>query len=227
MLPFAEGPVTRLRREVKALVGGEEAAEIARRLVATGGGRLVETRVACVYFDAPGAPLARRARATPDDCVKVRVKSYHPDRSGASGELVLEVKRERGGLTGKERRRLCRHEVGGALEGLVTPSPGPLAPCVATSYRRLVFQRAEGWRLTLDHDLAAYGAGWALFEPGAVWPAALGAPAHLERRVVLELKLGAERPPAWLEALAAARAEPFSKFTEALARAAPAASRGA
>lgn len=224
MVPYAEGPVTRLRREHKVLLAPEEAAELARRLGPWRG--LPPTQVATVYFDAPGAPLAHRARETPGDCVKVRAKAYHPDRSGRPGRVVLELKRERGGVTTKDRTWLAREAVAGALARL--PVPGPLAPLVATCYRRRVWQPSEGWRVTLDDGLAFHAAGWELLDPRAPpWPAALREPLGAEPRAVLELKLGAGEPPGWLLALAAERAHPYSKFTEAFARAAPARTRRA
>lgn len=225
-MPYSEGPLTRLRREVKVLVGPAEAAALAGRLAEELGAPAV-TRVAAVYFDGPGAPLARRALESPRDCVKIRAKAYRPDRSAARGRVVLEVKHERGGVTTKERRWLDRGAVRAALATL-HPGAGPLAPLVATSYRRRVFQPCAGWRATLDDGLCFHAAGWELFEEGApAWPWALGAPLAAEPRAVLELKLGAEEPPAWLRALAASRATPFSKFAEAVARTAPAWTRRA
>lgn len=228
MVPFAEGAVTRLRREVKALLEPDEAAAMVRRLTGELGPPGPLTRIVCVYFDAPGGQLGHRALTVPRDCVKVRVKAYHPDLAGPPGALTLEVKRERGALTSKERRRIDRAAVRDAVNALAPLGPGPLAPCVATAYRRTVFQRTEGWRVTLDQDLSFHPATWDAFDPGAPpWPAALGPAAGVEPRVILELKLANEAPPMWLAALATSRAEPFSKFVEALAKAAPARSQGA
>lgn len=223
MVPYAEGPVTLLRREHKVLLAPEEAREVAARL---GDGRAATTRVATVYFDAPGAPLALRALESPGDCVKVRAKAYRPDRSGRPGRVVLELKRERGGLTTKDRAWLPRAALPAALARL--PVPGPLAPLVATSYRRRVWQPCEGWRVTLDDGLRFHPAGWALLDPDAPpWPDRLPPPVGAEPRAILELKLGADAPPRWLAALVAERARPYSKLAEAYARAAPARTRRA
>jgi hypothetical protein len=228
VIPFAEGTITQLRREVKALLEPDEAVVVVRRLMSEIGPAGPLTRIVAVYFDAPGGPLGKRAVRKPRDCVKVRVKAYHPDLAGPPGALTLEVKRERGSLTSKERRRIGRGDVRNAIAELGLVTSGALAPCVATAYRRVVFQRTDGWRVTIDQDLAFHGASWAIFEPGAApWPGALGPPVGGERRVVLELKLGHEAPPLWIAALATARAEPYSKFVEGLARAAPARSQGA
>lgn len=220
MVPFAEGQLTRLRRELKVLLAPEEASAVAVRLAAELGAPAV-TWVAAVYFDGPGAPLARRALASPRECVKVRAKAYRPDRSAAPGRVVLEVKRERGGVTSKERRWLDRSAVREALAA-AHPGAGPLAPVVATSYRRRVYQPCAGWRATLDDELRFHAAGWGLFHDSAPsWPRALGPALAVEPRAVLELKLGVGEPPGWLRDLALARATPFSKFAEALARTAP------
>ncbi len=217
MVPFAEGQLTRLRRETKVLLAPEEVRAVAARLAAELGAPAV-SRVAAVYFDGPGAPLARRALASPRDCVKVRAKAYRPDRSAAPGRVVLEVKHERGGVTTKERRWLDRSAVRGALDA-ARAGAGPLAPVVATSYRRRVFQPCAGWRATLDDELRFHAAGWDLFQESVpAWPGALGPALARERRAVLELKLGAGEPPGWLRDLARARASPYSKFVEALTR---------
>ena len=226
MVRFAEGPLTRLRREVKVLLAPEEAIAVAARLGAELGAPLV-TEVAAVYFDGPGALLARRALESPRECVKVRAKAYRPDRCTAPGQVVLEVKRERGGFTIKERRWLDRAAVRVALTQ-AHPGAGPLSPVVATSYRRRVFQPCAGWRATLDDELGFHAAGWELFQEAApAWPGALGPALAVEPRAVLELKLGTDEPPGWLRELALARATPFSKFAEALARTAPARTQGA
>lgn len=226
MVPFPEGQLTRLRREVKVLLGPEEAGEVAARLTAELGIPAV-TRVAAVYFDGPGAPLARRALETPRDCVKVRAKAYRPDRSAAPGRVVLEVKHERDGVTTKDRRWLHRAAVRAALV-TAHPAAGPLAPLVATSYRRRVFQPCDGWRATLDDVLRFHVAGWELFDDWApAWPRALGSALAAEQRAVLELKLGSDEPPGWLRELALSRATPYSKFAEAVTRTAPAWSRRA
>ncbi len=226
MVTFPEGQLTRLRREVKVLLGPEEAAALVVRLAAELGPPTV-SRVSAVYFDGPGAPLARRALETPRDCVKIRVKAYRPDRLAGCGRVVLEVKHERDGVTTKDRRWLDRGAVRAAL-GSAQLGPGPLAPLVATSYRRRVFQPCAGWRATLDDALRFHAAGWELFDDGAPrWPRALGAALAAESQAVLELKLGVDEPPGWLRDLALRRATPYSKFAEAVRRTAPAWSRRA
>jgi hypothetical protein len=223
---FAEGPLTRLRREVKVLLAPEEAIAVAARLGAELGAPSV-TDVAAVYFDGPDALLARGALESPRECVKIRAKAYRPDRSAAPGRVVLEVKRERGDFTVKERHWLDRAAVRAALAA-AHPGAGPLSPVVATSYRRRVFQPCAGWRATIDDELRFHAAGWALFHDAApAWPRGLGPALAIEPRAVLELKLGTDEPPGWLRDLALARATPFSKFAEALARTAPARMRGA
>lgn len=217
MVPYAEGAITRLRREAKLVLTAAEAEALAERLaleVAPNG-----SRVTAVYFDAPGSPLAHRATATPSDCLKVRAKAYDPDRSLTPGRLVLEVKRERGGLTSKERTWLHRDEVADAVQTTLGPAYGTLAPLVATSYRRRVFQASPAWRVTLDDGLTFHPADWALFGPEAPpWPAALAAPFAREGRVIVELKHAPGGLPPWVAALAREGVQ-YSKFTEAVARA--------
>jgi len=217
MIPYAEGAITSLRREAKVVLAAAEADVLAALL-----GRVAaphESRVTAVYFDGPAAPLARRAAATPGDCLKVRAKAYAPDRSLAPGRVVLEVKRERGGLTWKERTWVRREEVPDAVQDVLAPSQGPLSPLVATSYRRRVFQPSPAWRVTMDDDLGFHLAGWGLFAPAAPpWPAALGERFAAEQRVIVELKHEADALPGWLAALARRRT-PYSKFAEAVARA--------
>lgn len=226
MVTFPEGQLTRLRREVKVLLRPEEAAALLVQLEAELGAPAV-SRVSAVYFDGPGTPLARRALDTPRDCVKIRVKAYRPDRSEGRGRVVLEVKHERDGVTTKDRRWLDRGAVRAALASTHLGA-GPLAPLVATSYRRRVFQPCAGWRATLDDVLRFHAAGWELFDDGAPqWPRALGAALAAEPQAVLELKLGVEEPPRWLRDLALRRATPYSKFAEAVRRTAPAWSRRA
>jgi hypothetical protein len=217
MIPFAEGPITSLRREAKLVLSPGEAELLAEQLARHAAPHAC--RVTAVYFDGPAAPLARRAAATPCDCVKVRAKAYDPDRSIPGGRVVLEVKRERSGLTSKERTWLRREEVPDAVQVVLAPVNGPLAPLVATSYRRRVFQVSPAWRVTLDDELAFHFAGWELFAPAAPpWPAALPEPFAAEGRVVVELKHAPGALPRWLAALAL-RGRPYSKFVEAVTRA--------
>jgi len=224
MVAFGEGAVTRLRRETKLLLTPGEAEALGARLA--GEASPVETHITAVYLDGPAAPLARRAVARPDDCLKVRAKAYQPDRSGVRGRVVLEVKRERAGLTSKERLWVLREDVPDAARGLA-PGHGALAPLVATSYRRVVYQPGPAWRVTLDDALSFHAATWALFARGAPpWAGTLGAPLGREERVIVELKHAPGALPGWLEALARG-AVLYSKFAHAFTRAAGLRSRGA
>jgi hypothetical protein len=225
MIPYAEGAITSLRREAKLVLARADAEALAR--VLAGEAAPHESQVTAVYFDGPAAPLARRVAATPADCLKVRAKGYDPDRSLAPGRVVLEVKRERGGLTSKERTWLRREHVPDAVQGVLAPSHGPLSPLVATSYRRRVFQASPEWRVTMDDGLTFHLAGWNVFEPAAPpWPEALPEPFAAEDRVVVELKHAPDALPRWLRALAR-RGSPYSKFAEAVARASARTSSGA
>jgi len=223
---FEEGSITLLRREVKALLEPDEADALARRLEDEVGAT-APARVVAVYLDGSDGALARRAIAAPQDCVKLRVKCYGPDLDRRAGRVVVEVKRERGGITTKERTWTERGLARRAIPPTYASIAG-LAPCVATSYLRTVHQRSQGWRVTLDREVAFHAAGWELFDPEAApWAAALARPFSTEPRVVLELKYGAPELPAWLEALARSRGAPYSKFTEAVVRIRPFRSLGA
>jgi hypothetical protein len=213
-VPYAESGITNLRREMKVLLGAAEAERLARVLGQTA--TPLESRVVAVYFDSPGAKLARRARDTPEDCVKVRTKAYHPDRSDVPGRLVLEVKRERAGVTSKERIWLPRREVRGALLRALVPVFGRLSPVVATSYRRRVFQCEPGWRVTVDDAIRFHAAGWRLFrEDAPPWHGGLSPAFGAEHRVVVELKYTPEGLPVWLLELGEARRVGYSKFASA------------
>jgi VTC domain-containing protein len=213
--PFAESGVTNVRREVKVLLDPDEADSVAGALA-----RFMppeESRIVAVYFDAPGAPLAQRASATPGDCVKVRVKAYAPDRSAVPGRVVLEVKREHGGITSKERLWLPLGEVRDAVASALAPTFGALAPQVASSYRRRVYQTTPHWRVTIDDGLTFHRAGWSLFADDAPqWHGGLGPALGAEPRVVVELKFGPDGMPRWLARLAWSRGTTYSKFAAAV-----------
>src|SRR5512145_1317479 len=104
-MPFSEGAVTRARREHKLVLSRRDSATLCARLA----GALevpagAPTQITCVYYDAPGLPLAARALATPDDCVKLRTKEYFPDVSGSPvARVVVELKRECAEVTRKSR----------------------------------------------------------------------------------------------------------------------------
>ena len=90
---FAEGRITKLRREAKLALAPAEAAALRARLAAAVGDPAV-SRIVSVYFDGLGWPLAARAAAAPHDTVKLRFKEYFPDRGGSgSDRVVLELKR--------------------------------------------------------------------------------------------------------------------------------------
>jgi hypothetical protein len=223
-LAFAEGAVTHVRTERKVLLAPDEGEVVWDRLRRElRGTPFGPTAVTTVYFDQPGFPLARRALATPSDCLKIRVKEYVPDRQGDGARVVLEAKRERGGLTTKERVWLPRSQVRAALGGtapgaLSVKDPG-LAPAVAVRYRRLVFQTAESWRVTLDRELTFHAVSWrALAADARPAAARLGAMLGAERLAVLELKYLGAGAPAWLAAMVEDRARPFSKFVWAMSR---------
>jgi hypothetical protein len=212
---FAENGVTNLRREVKILLDPDEAEPVAAALA-----RFMppqECQIVSVYFDSPGGALAQRAASSPEDCVKVRVKSYAPDRSGVPGRVVLEVKRERAGITSKERLWLPLADVRDAVASSLAPSFGALAPAVATSYRRRVYQTTPHWRVTIDDGLTFHEAGWSLFADDAPpWHGALGPALGAEPRVVVELKFGPDGMPRWLAHLGWTRGTTYSKFAAAV-----------
>ena len=85
---FAEGRITKLRREAKLALAPAEAAALRARLAAEVGAPAV-SRVVSVYFDGPGWPLAARAAAAPHDTVKLRFKEYFPDRGGSGSDRVV------------------------------------------------------------------------------------------------------------------------------------------
>ncbi|CAM4085510.1 VTC domain-containing protein [Corallococcus sp. ZKHCc1 1396] len=225
MLSFAEGGVTKLRREFKVVLEGTEAAAVCTRLSQDLGGCLPPpTRIVSVYFDKPGLPLAERAVLTPDNCIKVRTKEYSPDVGAAGRErVVLEVKRERGGLTQKRRVWVPRAELGRAIRGGVSLLPliagGSLMPVLAVTYRRHVYQVSQAWRVTVDRGIGFHQVSPELaLSPVALTVERLGLPVWEDSRVVVEVKhLGAELPE-WLAALNPGGAPAYSKFAEGMAR---------
>ncbi len=225
MLEFAEGEVTRLRREFKLVLEAEEAAALCARLSSVlGGGFPPPTRITSVYFDRPGYPLAARALHTPKDCLKVRTKEYSPD-IGAGGvqRVVLEVKRERNGVTQKRRVWVPRTELQQALKGGVRLLPliagGSLVPALAVTYRRHVYQCSQAWRVTVDRDIGFHAVTPELALGSTTLDAErLGPPRAWDTRVVVEVKhLGAELP-GWLAALHRGGTPAYSKFAEGMAR---------
>ena len=219
---YSEGAVTRLRREFKLLLPKEEAEALVARL--RGETAPCTTQITSVYFDRPGLPLTTRAHSTPEDCLKIRTKEYFPDLGGGA-RVVVEAKRERNGLTQKQRAWVDRSELqalyeSGELWGRVPLSdPGALAPVLAVSYLRDVYQRSETWRVTVDRDVSfhpievALALGSTRLE-GTVLPA----PFSREQGVVLEVKHLGHELPQWLAELRAKRATKYSKFAEGMAR---------
>ncbi|HEX8436636.1 VTC domain-containing protein [Archangium sp.] len=225
MLQFAEGEVTKLRREFKLVLRTEEALVLCARLsVALGGYLPPPTRITSVYFDKPGYPLTRRSLDTPNDCLKVRTKEYSPDL-GAGGEqrVVLEVKRERNGVTQKRRVWVPRAQLGQVLEGGTRLLPliagGSLLPTLAVTYRRHVYQCSQTWRVTVDRDIGFHRVTPELaLGPTTLSAERLGEPLALDERVVVEVKHLGEELPEWLAALNPGRKPAYSKFAEGMAR---------
>lgn len=225
MLQFAEGQVTKLRREFKLVMGMDEAVALCTRLSESLGGYLSPpTRITSVYFDKPGYPLTLRALRTPNDCLKVRTKEYSPDL-GAGGveRVVLEVKRERNGVTQKRRVWVPRAQLRQALRGGVRLLPliagGGLIPTLAVTYRRHVYQCSRAWRVTVDRDI---GFHWITSELAlgerTLSAERLGEPLAQDGRVVVEVKHLGEELPEWLAALNPGRDSAYSKFAEGMAR---------
>src|SRR2546429_1855214 len=142
---FAEGRITKLRREAKLALAPAEAAALRARLAAAVGDPAV-SRVVSVYFDRPGWPLAARAAAAPHDTVKLRFKEYFPDRGGSgSDRVVLELKREANGVTRKERVWVPRQGLEAALR-----DPGVTALRAWIGEKPLLPAEAEGY-MPPDH----------------------------------------------------------------------------
>lgn len=226
MLSFTEGEVTKLRREFKLVLETEALSELCARLSAELGDHLpAPTRIASVYFDKPGYPLAQRAVCTPENCLKVRTKEYSPDiGSGGVQRVVLEVKRERHGVTQKRRAWVPRMQLQSVIHRSAGLLPliagGRLIPVLAVTYRRHVYQATQAWRVTVDRDIGFHHVTPQLALSGETLTAErLGAPLFMDRRVVVEVKHLGEELPAWLAALHPGSRRPaYSKFAEGMAR---------
>lgn len=225
MISFAEGEVTKLRREFKLVLGPEEAEVLCARLSRELGGVLpAPTRITSVYFDRPGQPLTLRALRTPHDCLKVRTKEYSPDL-GAGGvqRVVLEVKRERRGLTQKRRVWVPRAQLRTVMRGGVGLLPlitgGSLHPTLAVTYRRNVYQSSDSWRVTVDRDICFHPVTHeqALCEQ-PLCAERLAPPLFQEPRVVLEVKHLGRCLPEWIQSLSRYSAEGYSKFAVGMAQ---------
>lgn len=220
---FSEGAVTRLRREFKLLLTPAAARKLCSRL--EGAVAPVTTWITSVYFDRPGAPLTARAHNTPEDCLKVRTKEYFPDVGGPQPRVVLEAKRERNGLTQKQRVWLARAnlaglEARGELWGqLPLLDVAGMRPVLGVTYARDVYQQHESWRVTVDREVAFYRVSPHLaFGPSRLTARQLGDPVAQERRVIVEVKHLGEALPSWLLDLRETAARRFSKFAEGTAR---------
>jgi hypothetical protein len=218
-LRFAEGKVTHLRREFKILLDGDTVRSLESALcheLCTE--RPDATAITSVYFDGPQGGLFQRATQTPHDTLKIRTKEYFPDL-GVCGHarVVLEAKRERNGLTRKRRVWMPRDNLSGVVRshGGILPliTRGSIVPVLAVTYRRLVYQRSEAWRVTFDTDVAFHPVNSRLAlgtEP--LRRELLDAPVAHEPRVVVEVKhMGAELPE-WLMRLSACQSHAYSKF---------------
>lgn len=221
---FAEGAITHLRRERKVLLeAGEQDAIWDRLCRELRGLPMGPTKVTTIYFDRPGLPLARRARDFAGDCVKVRVKEYSPDREGDGSRVVLEVKRERDGLTTKERVWVPRSRVRWLLSGVLGQAfsvrDPRLSPVVAVRYQRQIFQTCASWRVTLDRAVTCHRVAWSALDSDAEPASRRVAPAFVrDDRAILELKYVGDEVPPWLAAIVDSRAQPFSKFVHAIAQ---------
>jgi VTC domain len=218
---FAEGRITKLRRETKLLLSAAEAAALRARLSTEVGAPIV-SRVVSVYFDGQGWPLAARAAVAPHDTVKVRFKEYFPDR-GKSGEgrVVLELKREANGVTRKERVWVPRRELESALREPAVPAfravlgDRALLPAVAVSYEREIYQSDESWRVTVDSCVEFFRIDARLAvstEP--LRRELLGEPAGCEERTIVEVKHVENGVPAWLAVWPGSPG--YSKFAQAM-----------
>ena len=225
MIQFAEGEVTKLRREFKLMLGTTDALALCASLSSSLGGTLAPpTRITSVYFDKPGYPLALRAVHTPQDCIKVRTKEYSPD-VGAGGveRVVLEVKRERGGVTQKRRvwvpRAQLQQVMGGGARLLPLIAGGSLRPVLAVTYQRHVYQCSQAWRVTVDRDIGFHPVTPELaLGERTLDVERLGAPLAVDGRVVVEVKHLGEELPEWLAALHPGSKPAYSKFAEGMAR---------
>ena len=225
MLGFAEGGVTKLRREFKRVLSPPEAEVLCALLSAELEGRQSPTtRITSVYFDRPGHPLTQRAISTPGDCLKVRTKEYSPDLgSGGVQRVVLEVKRERNSVTQKRRLWVPRSQLRSVMHGGVGLLPliagGSLHPSLAVTYRRSVYQNSDAWRVTVDRDIAYHRVTPELaFGADALCAEQLQEPVLREPQVVLEVKHLGRALPEWISGLNWAGAQSYSKFAVGMAQ---------
>jgi hypothetical protein len=226
-IKFAEGAVTKLRREWKLLVSHEEALELCQKLaVELNAPSPAQTQITSVYFDRPGQLLATRALLTPHDCLKVRTKEYFPDLGEAAEDrVVLEVKRERNGMTQKRRVWVPRSQLSQAVKGPVASrilpliAGGRLLPVLAVSYVRQVYQLSDAWRVTVDRSVEFYPVNSELaLSTTRLTAARLGEPVARENLAVVEVKHLGAGLPFWLACLASRQSARFSKFAVGMSR---------
>ncbi len=226
MFHFAEGEVTKLRREFKLVLAAHEAEGLCARLSLELGGYLPPpTRITSVYFDRPGQPLTQRALRTPHDCLKVRTKEYSPYLGAADVQrVVLEVKRERNGITQKRRAWVPRAQLRNVMRGGVGLLPliagGSLHPTLAVTYRRNVYQSSDAWRVTVDRDICFHRVTPELaLSEHTLCAERLEVPLLREPRVVVEVKHLGRCLPDWVLALSgSSNAEGYSKFAVGMAQ---------
>jgi hypothetical protein len=225
MLSFAEGEVTKLRREFKLVLGPEDAEVLCGHLSRELDGCLPPpTRITSVYFDRPGHPLTLRALRTPHDCLKVRTKEYSPDLGSAGVQrVVLEVKRERNSVTQKRRLWVPRAQLRSVMRGGVGLLPliagGNMHPTLAVTYRRNVYQSSDAWRVTVDRDIAYHRITPELaFSDQALSLERLQEPVLRDPRVIVEVKHLGRALPEWIAALNRGSSEGYSKFAVGMAQ---------
>lgn len=173
-IPANDELLYRRRREEKWLVSSESGRVIEERVSAAlplfryAGAN--ESHVCSLYLDHEDGELAEAARFSPDDCVKLRVRSYlSPD--GTGDRVVLEVKERKAGVTSKYRASvnaaslasLCAGDFDAVDPLLLSKSQRALLvgrvlrPSVFVTYRRRVYQGDPNLRVTFDRDVSWHG----------------------------------------------------------------------
>lgn len=229
-------PLYRRRSEDKWLVTPEEGRaiedQVAAALPLVRHGGEAESRILSLYLDHEGGGLAKRAHASPDDCVKLRVRGYLSPQ-GTTDAFVFEIKHRVAGTTSKCRvgvnpaslARLCTGDFTALDPTLLSDSQWallagrPLRPSVFVTYTRRVYQGDENLRVTFDRDVSWHEAPDEM--QTAMELASLGRlppPRGALGRVVVEVKQAHGETPAFVhESLdEQARSLTFSKFVAAL-----------
>lgn len=209
--------LARRRVETKIRVPGDVATRIVSRLPASSERR---GDIVTVYLDRPDGLLARRALATPQESIKVRVRDY----LDGSPLVWLEVKERRQGWVHKARLPLPREAVAPVLRGCFTPMPscrcedcmralketlsrlgaleqGPWVRVGAVSVRRRTFYfDGAPLRVTLDEDVRYFRLDRDPFDEGLMpTPDVLAPPAHKDSQAILEVKHAGILPDWWSE----------------------------